>query len=63
MIGAERIAAGLLATITDPDLAALPPLGSIDQLTDVTDLLSNPDRAARLDSLYHPDRNAGRARD
>ncbi len=56
VIGGERIAADLLDTITEPELAALPPVGSIDQLTDVTDLLSSAERAARLDSLYRPQR-------
>ena len=59
VIGGHEIAAGLFGTIADPALEALPALGSIDQLTDLSDLLSNPQHAARLESLYQPERDDG----
>ena len=44
---------GLLANITDPDVARLPPLvGSIEQWVDSTDVLSSPGRRAALQAVY-----------
>jgi Domain of unknown function (DUF4037) len=43
----------LLAGITDPDVARLPPIvGSIEQWVDSTDVLSNPSRRAALQTAY-----------
>ncbi|GAA3447008.1 DUF4037 domain-containing protein [Planomonospora venezuelensis] len=44
VIGAQRFADALTASIADPAVAALPPVGSIDQFADSTDLLTRPDR-------------------
>jgi hypothetical protein len=43
---------GLLAGITDPDVARLPLVGSIEQWADSTDVLSSPDRRAALQAAY-----------
>jgi hypothetical protein len=44
---------GLLAGITDPDVARLPPMvGSIEQWVDSTDVLSSPGRRAALQAAY-----------
>ncbi len=44
---------GLLACITDPDVALLPPLvGAIEQWVDSTDVLSSPGRRAALQAAY-----------
>jgi Domain of unknown function (DUF4037) len=48
----ERFVDACLATISDPWLAALPLVGSVDQVADSTDVLQHPARAARLRSLY-----------
>ncbi|WP_327001448.1 DUF4037 domain-containing protein [Dactylosporangium sp. NBC_01737] len=42
VIDAGRFAAALHAAITDPAVAALPPVGGIDQFADSTDLLCSP---------------------
>ena len=43
----------LLAGITDPDVALLPPMvGSIEQWVDSTDVLSNPGRRAAVQAAY-----------
>lgn len=39
VLGADRFADALLATITDPTLSNLPPVGTIDQYVDSTDVL------------------------
>jgi hypothetical protein len=52
VIGAERFGAACLATVTDEQLRAQPPVGSIDQITDSTDILSKPLVARRLQSIY-----------
>ena len=44
VIQGDRFSAALLHTITDPWIAALPPVGAIDQFADSTDLLSYPSR-------------------
>lgn len=41
VLGAERFCAALLATVADPELAALPPVGSVDQYADSTDLTAH----------------------
>ncbi len=44
---------GLLASITDPGIARLPPMvGSIEQWADSTDILSSPGRRAALRAAY-----------
>jgi hypothetical protein len=48
----DRFADATRATVTDPYLAALPLVGSVDQAVDSTDVLSDPDRFRRLASLY-----------
>ncbi|MEN3611828.1 DUF4037 domain-containing protein [Plantactinospora sp. ZYX-F-223] len=42
VIGADRFAAALLARITDPEIAGLPPIGGIDQYVDSTPVLCQP---------------------
>jgi hypothetical protein len=43
----------LLASITDPEVARLPPMvGSLEQWVDSTDVLSSPGRRAALQSAY-----------
>ena len=42
VIDAGRFATALSATITDPQVAALPPVGAIDQYVDSTDVLTRP---------------------
>jgi hypothetical protein len=42
VIGAGRFADALLARVEDPDLAALPAAGAVDQLADSTEVLSRP---------------------
>jgi hypothetical protein len=43
----------LLAAITDPDVARLPPLvGAVEQWADSTDVLSSPGRRAALQAVY-----------
>nr|WP_204358913.1 DUF4037 domain-containing protein [Streptosporangium sp. 'caverna'] len=44
VIGAQRFADALSAAIGDPVIRALPPIGSIDQFGDSTDLLTHPRR-------------------
>lgn len=44
VIDADRFTRAFTATITDPRLRDLPPLGSIDQFADSTDLLCDPAR-------------------
>jgi hypothetical protein len=51
---------GLLAGITDQDVARLPPIvGSIEQWADSTDVLSSPGRRAALQATYRGWANAG----
>ncbi|MGI8643549.1 MAG: DUF4037 domain-containing protein [Thermomicrobiales bacterium] len=57
VLHAERFAEAIQATITDPELLALPPyIGSIDQFIDSTDLLTHHARRGRLAGVYagHP---------
>ncbi|HEX5541862.1 MAG TPA: DUF4037 domain-containing protein [Micromonospora sp.] len=48
VIDAARFAAALLNRIEDPVLATLPPIGSIDQYVDSTDVLRRPDLARAI---------------
>jgi hypothetical protein len=53
VIHGERIAAALRAAIGDERVRAWPiGLGAIDQITDATDLLTNPPLRRRLRPLY-----------
>jgi hypothetical protein len=47
VIGADRFADALLATVTDPAVRALPRIGAVDQFVDSTDVLSCPHHARR----------------
>jgi hypothetical protein len=49
---ADRFTAACLATVTDPLLASLPPIGAVDQVVDNVDVLSRPERYRRLLGLY-----------
>ena len=50
---------GLLAGITDPDVALLPLVGSVEQWADSTDVLSSPGRRAALQAAYRAWASAG----
>jgi hypothetical protein len=52
VLGAGRFADACRAAVTDPALAGLPPIGSVDQVVDSTPVLSNIARARRLRALY-----------
>jgi uncharacterized protein DUF4037 len=47
VLDAHRLTAALLATISDPAVSSLPPVGAIDQYVDSTDLTSYGDRRRR----------------
>lgn len=50
---AERFAVALEETVEDPRVRSLPcGVGSVDQITDSTDILANPEIYGRLDALY-----------
>jgi hypothetical protein len=49
---AERFSDATFAAVSDPWLRALPPVGSVDQFVDSTDVLSTADRVRALDGLY-----------
>jgi hypothetical protein len=56
----QGVPQGLLAAITDPDVARLPPMvGSIEQWADSTDVLSSPGRRAVLQKAYRAWADAG----
>lgn len=42
VIGADRFATALRSAVTDPTIAALPPVGAVDQFVDSTDVLTSP---------------------
>ncbi|MFB9890880.1 DUF4037 domain-containing protein [Planobispora takensis] len=48
VLDARRFADALTASITDPAVAALPPLGSVDQFADSADLLTDPGRCRAM---------------
>ena len=52
VLGADRFADACRAALTDPSLAALPPVGSVDQVVDSTPVLSSIGTARRLRALY-----------
>lgn len=52
VIMADRFATALLATVDDPQLRALPLIGSVDQVVDCTDVLEAPTIYRRLAALY-----------
>ena len=56
VLGAGRFADALTAAITDPEVAALPPLGCVDQFVDSTAVLADPARcrAVALAALAGP---------
>jgi hypothetical protein len=56
----QAVPQGLLACITDPDVARLPPVvGSIEQWVDSTEVLSSPGRRAALQAAYRAWTGAG----
>ncbi|GAA1605507.1 DUF4037 domain-containing protein [Kribbella sancticallisti] len=52
VIGADRFVAALMAKVREPRLTELARVGSIDQFTDNTDLLSNPSAYRKLIGIY-----------
>ena len=52
VLHAERFADALVGTVDDPDLTALPQVGSVDQWIDSTDVLSDSERMSGLRSFY-----------
>jgi hypothetical protein len=52
VLDAGRFAAACRAAITDPKLAGLAPVGSVDQAADSTAVLSGIGTARRLRALY-----------
>ncbi|MEU5583283.1 DUF4037 domain-containing protein [Streptomyces huasconensis] len=54
VLHAERFTAALTARITDPAVRALPLTGTVDQFTDSTDILSNPQRARAVTQATTP---------
>jgi hypothetical protein len=48
----DRFSDACMAAVSDPDLNALPPIGSIDQVADSTDLLAYPDRYLATRALF-----------
>lgn len=49
---ADRFADACLSAVADERLRVIPLVGSVDQFADSTDVLSRPDRAARLRAVY-----------
>ena len=52
VIALHGFAGALLAEISDPAIAALPLIGSVDQWSDNTDLLENNDLRSRIAGMY-----------
>ena len=52
VLDAGRFGTACLAAVTDPWLAGLPPVGSVDQVVDSTPVLSSIGTARRLRALY-----------
>ncbi|WP_208092694.1 DUF4037 domain-containing protein [Blastococcus xanthinilyticus] len=49
---ADRFTGALLSTVTDPFLQGLPPIGSVDHVTDHAEVLSTPAHYRRLATLW-----------
>jgi hypothetical protein len=45
VLGAERFSDALFGALTDPEVAALPRIGSVDTFVDSTDVLADPARS------------------
>jgi hypothetical protein len=58
VIGGERFVAACLDRVEDPWLRSLPPIGSIDQWCDSTDILAKPTVLTRLAAVYEIGRSA-----
>ncbi|GAA1233216.1 DUF4037 domain-containing protein [Oryzihumus leptocrescens] len=54
VLGAERFAGAALRMVSSPGLRGLPLVGSVDQLVDSTDLLTQPSLCRRLRDAYVP---------
>ena len=52
VLGADRFATAALARISDPALAAMPLVGSVDSMLDSADVLTTPERTAALRPFY-----------
>jgi len=52
VLGAGRFTDACRRAVTDTLLSTLPLLGSVDQLTDSSDLLASTDLSRRLRALY-----------
>jgi hypothetical protein len=52
VLGSDRFVEASRARIADPWLRSLPPVGSVDQLADSTDVLSYPPLGRRLGAVY-----------
>jgi hypothetical protein len=63
VIGASRFVDALLATVDDPTLEGLPPVGSVDQVSDSTDVLEHPVLAQRLAGIYRGQADGDRQED
>jgi hypothetical protein len=48
----DAVSAGLLSAITDPEVASLPAVGSVEQWVSSVDVLSSPARRAALRAVY-----------
>jgi hypothetical protein len=59
VINADEITGAIAAEIADPVLAALPVIGSLDQVTDSTAVIEAPDRARRAMAALLDDGEAG----
>jgi hypothetical protein len=58
VLASQRFADACYDQVSDPWLRSLPPVGSIDQLVDTTDVLSYPQRARRIAAFYESDEAA-----
>jgi hypothetical protein len=52
---ADRFTDALMASVSDPVLRGLPPIGAVDQIVDNTDVLTTPALYRRLAALYVTD--------
>jgi hypothetical protein len=55
VLASQRFADACYERVSDPWLRSLPPVGSVDQLVDTTDVLSYPQRARRIEAFYEPE--------